>query len=730
MTEQQTNNSALFFLKVVLPVLVTLTLFVGAVFLNIIPAFRRAMMQDKKAMIKELSETAWSILQESVELEQSGKLTRKAAQQQAIAEINGLRYGNDMKDYFWISDMTPKMIVHPYRPELNGRDMSDFKDAHNKKVFIEFVDIIKRKQEGYVEYYWQWKDDPGKIVPKLSYVKGFAPWQWIIGTGVYLEDVEMDIGLITHRVIMISLIIAFIAFVLMFIVVYHSHKIEKERHQSQLALKAAKEKYQALVESSSEAFILILDGKLNYANRATLEMLQYAESEFLELGVADIIAPENGEDRCRLQQLIDDKVDNDHFDTVLLRQNKTTVNVVMSISQISLQQRDGFIIIVREVSAEQLNSRLGRQRKLAEEQKQLIIDLHNEQRLAGGSLPDWESAAISSSVEEIVKLCQGFPTKLKALIDAGINIENLTGITSRMVDAVTVRFIELAIEELGEPPVPFCFMAFGSEGRSEQTLKTDQDNAIIYQPPGADNDTKNIKAYFVTLGTKVCDWLHDAGYTYCQGGNMAKNEQWVMAADEWKTCVSNWIYSASANDLLRINIFFDFRAMYGDVSLVAGLWDFIGDAIEDRHEFLLYFVNDALLYKPPITIFGNIALRDKGEKRTTISLKEVISAIVQFARIYALKYRINETNTLERLRALRDGEFINESTYREISEVYKLLMQLRFKHQAMAMEDGEMPDNRINPKSLTEIEREILKKSFAAIASFQTKISYDFKGMV
>ena len=107
----------------------------------------------------------------------------------------------------------------------------------------------------------------------------------------------------------------------------------------------------------------------------------------------------------------------------------------------------------------------------------------------------------------------------------------------------------------------------------------------------------------------------------------------------------------------------------------------------------------------------------------------MISAIVQFARIYALQHKIKATNTLKRLELLKDQNFIMDSTYREISEVYKLLMNLRFKHQAMEMQNGNFPDNSINPKLLTDIEREILKKSFAAINSFQTKISYDFKGV-
>ena len=111
-------------------------------------------------------------------------------------------------------------------------------------------------------------------------------------------------------------------------------------------------------------------------------------------------------------------------------------------------------------------------------------------------------------------------------------------------------------------------------------------------------------------------------------------------------------------------------------------------------------------------------------------MKEVVSAIVQFGRIYALKHGIRETNTVERLRDLMEKELIKEITFRETLEVYNLLMNMRFKYQAKAMDSGELPNNEINPKELTEIEREILKKAFTGISNLQAGISYDFKGTI
>ncbi len=716
-----------FFLKIIFPAMVTMVLFIAAIFYIIIPSFRGAMMMEKREMIKELSETAWSILDEAYQQQKKGDLTKNEAKEKAIAGINGLRYGNDMKDYFWICDMTPKMVVHPYRPELNGTDLSNFSDANNKKVFVEFVDVIKEHQEGYVEYYWQWKDDPDRIVPKLSYVKEFEPWGWIIGTGIYLDDVEKEIGSISHRVVIISLQIAIVSLLLMFVVIYQSHCLEKERIKTRIALHEAKEKYQALVESSSEAFILILDNQLNYTNRAALKILKYSEQKFLTLSIADIFAPSRADDYLKLQELLDEEAENAQLDTLLFRRDKTTVPVILSISRVLLQNRKGYIIIVREVSAEQMNSQLARQRKLAEDQKELIIDLQNRHRLAGSSSAEWQKIKELSSVDEIIKVSKGFPVKLKSLINSGVNVENLIDMTAKMVDALTIRFIELAIDELGAPPAPFSFIVFGSQGRSEQTMKTDQDNGIIFDSSATGDELEELRSYFLSLGTIVCDHLYKSGYPYCDDNNMAKDPKCVMSLDEWKSCFGDWIFNATPQNILRINIYFDFRSLFGEVALVDKLWLSIGSTIDERPEFLLYFVEDALLYKPPITLFGNIAFKDK-EK--TISMKEVVSAIVQFARIYALKHHIKQTNTIERLLELQNQKFLKQHTCREVTEVYKILMRLRFRLQAEAMDHGDLLTNNIDPKKMTDIERKVLKQAFSDISSFLSKISYDFKGII
>lgn len=195
------------YLKIVVPAATAVILFVVAAFGYFLPAYRASLMNGKKEMIQELVHTAWNIAAGFEQQERSGVMSRERAQHAAAEQIRTLRYGAENKDYFWINDMRPYMIMHPYRSDLEGHDISDFSDSQGVLLFKSFVDTVRQQNEGYVSYMWQWKDNPDQIVPKLSFVKGFAPWDWIIGTGIYLEDVEQEIALLTRQLFVVSLTI-------------------------------------------------------------------------------------------------------------------------------------------------------------------------------------------------------------------------------------------------------------------------------------------------------------------------------------------------------------------------------------------------------------------------------------------------------------------------------------------------------------------------------------------
>ena len=158
-------------------------------------SMRSDLWQEKKAMVENLVKSQMGVLEHYHELQQSGALTEKEAKQKAKAFLEQSRYGDRGKGYFWINDMQPAMIMHPYKPQLNGKDLSGVSDPNGVHLFNEMVDTVRSGTGGFVEYSWQYFDNQNRIEPKLSYVQGFSPWGWIVGTGVYVNDVqEMVLG--------------------------------------------------------------------------------------------------------------------------------------------------------------------------------------------------------------------------------------------------------------------------------------------------------------------------------------------------------------------------------------------------------------------------------------------------------------------------------------------------------------------------------------------------------
>lgn len=148
---------------------------------------RQHMLEEKRQAMQALVDTALGVVEHQYQLQQAGKLSQEDAQRQARETMKALRYAGG--EYFWINDMTPRMVMHPTKPELDGKDLSDIKDPKGKALFVAMVEVVKRQGEGQVEYLWP-KPGRDKPIPKLSQVKEFKPWGWIVGSGVYIDDVD------------------------------------------------------------------------------------------------------------------------------------------------------------------------------------------------------------------------------------------------------------------------------------------------------------------------------------------------------------------------------------------------------------------------------------------------------------------------------------------------------------------------------------------------------------
>lgn len=335
----------------------------------------------------------------------------------------------------------------------------------------------------------------------------------------------------------------------------------------------------------------------------------------------------------------------------------------------------------------------------------------------------------ASSVEEIADKNPHLPRLIGNLIKSGVKAENVARLVSTISDAVLRKLIGFAVRDLGPPPVRFVFLILGSEGRREQTLKTDQDNAILFEDvPGEFLD--GVRGYFLKLGERVCTWLDQVGYAFCKGGVMAKNPQWCQPISVWKDYFSNWIATVEPEALLQSSIFFDFRDGYGDSELATELRRHLFVSFAERPNFFRYLAENALYPKPPLGFFGNFIVESKGEHRDAFDIKGSMTTIVNFTRGYALKNGIEETNTLERLNQLLLKKVLSWRDYHELEQSYSFLMQLRFMRQVTAvLKENAKPDNYINPKTLSRIEQTMLREIFKSIEKFQAKMRFDFIGV-
>ncbi|MBU1106667.1 MAG: cache domain-containing protein [Candidatus Riflebacteria bacterium] len=343
-----------FILRGVLPTLLAVVLFVVAMFMIFIPTLEQNIMARKHEMIRELTTSAWNILAKFEHDEQTNVLSREEAQKQAIAQIRNLHYGNEMKDYFWINDMYPRMVIHPYRPDLNGKDLTDFVDPEGKKLFVEVVKVVKEQGAGYVSYHWQWKDDASRIVRKLSYVKGFAPWGWIIGTGIYLDDVDQEISSVSQQLVLISFGILTLVSGLLAFILWGTWRAESSRKSSESALKTSEERYRLLVESADDFIIMSLEGEGLFANQSMLRLLHYAPEEFSRQRLEDIVVltrEEEAQGFYHFQALLLGKDFPQHYESGLRDRHGVIRRVLLSLSRIPFAGKNGFSLIASKITS-------------------------------------------------------------------------------------------------------------------------------------------------------------------------------------------------------------------------------------------------------------------------------------------------------------------------------------------------------------------------------------------
>lgn len=457
---------------------------------------------------------------------------------------------------------------------------------------------------------------------------------------------------------------------------------------------------------------MALEGRVIYHNQTLVSMLGYTKEEFVRQDFAGLLElRQPGVDHFRAW--MEGRPASTRFEACLRGNHNRRIDVTMAAAPISFYGRNGVVITITDISAsKQISHELDTSR-----------DAHRKYAYAL-LIREIQSA---DSPETIRGIRARVPRLIKAMIGSGARPRTITRLITAVSDAIVTRLIQLSIAEIGAPSVDFVFMALGSEGREELTFVADQDNAIVYaDAPAGAGDTVN--AYFRRLGEQVCSGLNQVGYPFCLGEAMARNPSWCRSLSEWKRHFSRWIEVSGEQELRDVNIFFDFRAAYGHPELVTELRHHVLAAVKGRDIFLFHLTKGALEFKPPVGFFGNIMVESAGNHPETFNVKSAIVPIVNFARIYALRHGISDTNTLDRLDQLLRLGVLTKGGQAELSEGYNALMQLRLKHQVELLAIDRAPDNHVNPRDLTAITQALLKEIFAQIGIFQSKISLDFTG--
>lgn len=958
-------NFKKFFLTIILPTLITIGLFVFLIFIYIIPYFEQSMLDGKKEMIRELVNSSISIAAKYEQESSMGLLSIYEAKKEAVTRIEYLRYGIDDKDYFWITDMHPNMIMHPYRKDLNGKDLSDFSDPNGKKLFVEMVNRAKQEGEGYVDYEWQWMDDSSHIVPKISYVKEFKPWGWIIGTGIYIEDVKKEISAIKQKLTYVSSGISLLMIILLILIIRQNLKVELKRTNAENELKISREKYKALVEASTEGTGMILEGDYVYKNKKLEDILQCQQTDKVSINLEEIINPSRTNDLKAIKDFNESNSNYLQIETEVINKDRNIINALLSVSKVMLEGKRGLIITIKELKGEEIqeieinerarnllllleksdtgifkaelkrgekftdaNENLAKifgfesrdelletkisnliedddRRKLlnildkekfildypvkARKKNGLILflsvsaviqeeevnsqdyifgiirdtteqsttkiikdDVFNDMRVSmsylneevrtriksviscdmntpvtntikimtdngsdfilitsnineyTGILTDYDirtriftsennmgkpiyefmsspiisvngdvriSDALilmrdkkishlavkdsknkicgiitekdlvsgnmntseflisdvnnSSSVKGLKDVFTRIPFYIDALIESGARTYNITNSISGIADAITNKLTELITSEMGNPPVPFSFIALGSEGRKEQTLVTDQDNAIIYSDTDGEK-SEDTSRYFLEFGNRMSDRLNDVGYKYCKGDIMSKNPKWCQPLTMWKRYFTKWIRKAEPQDLLDTAIFFDLRCISGDKKITEDLSEYIMKELTGNPVFINQMARVCIQYKTPLSIFGKIQTETKDEHIKSINIKNPCRVIVNLVRLYSMKNGITETNTINRIRQLYERNFISSSLYSDLIYSFDFLMLLQFKAQVKEILGNRKADNFVDLADLSGIEANTLKDVFSQISVFQSKLKYDF----
>ncbi|HEY0847963.1 MAG TPA: DUF294 nucleotidyltransferase-like domain-containing protein [Noviherbaspirillum sp.] len=350
-------------------------------------------------------------------------------------------------------------------------------------------------------------------------------------------------------------------------------------------------------------------------------------------------------------------------------------------------------------------------------------DLFAIQRL---SLKQVSSAVkTAKDVDELQIAAQNLRVFARTLLSQGVQAKQLTELISHLNDVLTERLLEIAAQQHGVSMDAMCWLSFGSEGRSEQTIATDQDNGLIFVSANPAQD----RPRWLAFGKTVNEALDRCGYPLCKGNVMASNPACCLTLDEWKQRFDTWIERGTPEDLLNANIYFDFRGLAGRLDLASALRDFVTARAKDVTRFHKMLADDILRRSVPLNWFGAIETEKVG-KQEVVDLKLRGTAIfVDVARLLSLACGIAETNTRRRFEAIARHRGLKSQRGETWSSAFEFLQMLRLRVQ---LDGPESPGwvaghpNKLELSALTDIDRRLLKETFRVAHELQQRVELDY----
>ncbi|HSH57918.1 MAG TPA: DUF294 nucleotidyltransferase-like domain-containing protein [Halomonas sp.] len=329
-----------------------------------------------------------------------------------------------------------------------------------------------------------------------------------------------------------------------------------------------------------------------------------------------------------------------------------------------------------------------------------------------------------STVEGLARLAPDVKGTFVRMVEDGADSRMIGSALSTIARSFTRRLLELAEEELGPPPVPYCYMAMGSMARNEQTLVTDQDNALVLSD---DFDPKRHDGYFLALATRVSDGLAACGYAYCTGDIMATNPRWRQPLSVWKGYFQDWIRDPTPERLLHSSIFFDLDAVYGEHRFVEQLQDLVATQASHSKLFLAAMARNALNRTPPLGFFRTFVMEKDGKHNNSINLKRRGTApLTDLIRVHALACGSYAQNSFERLDDISHTQLLPDGVGEKLRHALEFLSMTRIHHQVLDVQAEREPDNNIEPESISDSDRHTLKDAFQVLSNAQKFLKFRY----